>query len=176
MQFQPLRTYEYTLTPADALAYESLPRSLRGWRFYVLALWLASSGLVLALMPESWIGPEGGWLFWLVGVALLGIAGVIAVAAMTLMKHLRAYRRVPAPLAMRVEEWAEHFSIEAGGRSRSLAFGDIVGTGATATHLFIVTRGDLLILPAHLFTDRGEMRLLARRLAAHGRDPEDSED
>lgn len=176
MHLSPLRIYEYTLTPADALAYERLPRPFRGWRFYVLALWLASSGLLLALLPESWVGPEGGWRFWLIGVGLLGVAGAIALGFMALLMRWRAQRRVPAPITMRVEQWAEHFVIEAGGRSRSLAFGDIVGTGATATHLFIVTPRDLLILPAHLFKDLGEMRLLARRLNAFGRDPEEPGD
>lgn len=168
---EPLRVHEYTLTRADALAYESLPRELRGWRFLVLLIWLATAGGVLGLLPEEWIGPEGGWLFWLVGVLLLGIAAAVAIGVMTLARHFRARRRVPAPIAMRVEEWGDYLAItEAGNRVRRLPYAKVGQTILTPGHLFLVAPPDLLILPAHSFADPAEMSALARRIDAAGHD------
>jgi len=169
---QPLRVYEYTLTPADALAYETLPRPLGGWRFALLAIWLATSGAVLALLPEAWIGPEGGWLFWLVGLVLLGIAAAIAVGVMSLATHLRARRLVPAPRQMRVEEWGDHFSIASEGRTSHIAYETINVAIVGVAHLFVVAKPDVLIIPEHAFADRTEMRPLARLLNDYDRDPE----
>ena len=168
----PLRVYEYTLTPADALAYETLPRTLGGWRFALLAIWLAASGGVLAVLPEAWIGPEGGWLFWLVGIVLLGIAAAVAIGVMTLATNLRARRLVPAPRLMRVEEWGDHFSIATEGRSSAIAYEAINVAIVGAAHLFVVTKPDVLIIPEHAFADRTEMRPLARLLNDYDEDRE----
>lgn len=166
----PLRVYEYTLTPADALAYETLPRALGGWRFALLAIWLAASGGVLAVLPEAWIGPEGGWLFWLVGIVLLGIAAAIAVGVMTFATRLRARRLVPAPREMRVEEWGDHFSIATEGRTSFIAYETINVAIVGPAHLFVVAKPDVLIIPERAFTNCTEMRPLARLLNDYDED------
>lgn len=168
---EPLRVYEYTLTPADALAYETLPRALGGWRFALLAIWLASSGAVLALLPEAWIGPEGGWLFWLVGGLLLCIAAMVAVGVMTLATHRRARRLVPVARLMRVEQWGDHFSITADDRSSVIAHEAINVAIVGTAHLFVVAGPDVLIIPERAFTDPSEMRPLARGLNDYDQEP-----
>lgn len=176
MSSAPLRVYHYTLTRADALAYETLPRSLSGWRFALLAIWLAAAGGVLGLLPEELVGPEGGWLFWLVGAGLLAIAAIIAIAAMTLATQLRARRRVPAPIDMRVEEWGDHFAIEAGGAPRFIAYETINAAIVGAEHLFVVALPEVLIIPERAFDDRSEMRPLARLLNEYDHDGGDEPD
>jgi hypothetical protein len=168
---EPLRVYEYTLTPADALAYETLPRALGGWRFALLAIWLASSGAVLALLPEAWIGPEGGWLFWLVGGLLLCVAAVVAIGVMTLATHRRARRLVPVARLMRVEEWGDHFSIATEGRTSAIAYETINVAIVGTAHLFVVAGPDVLIIPERAFADPSEMRPLARLLNDYDPEP-----
>lgn len=167
---EPLHVYEYTLTPADALAYETLPRALGGWRFALLAIWLACSGGVLALLPEAWIGPEGGLMFWLVGLLLLGFAAAVAIAVMTLATRLRARRLVSAPRAMRVEDWGDHFSVTADGRTNVIAYETINVAIVGAAHLFIVAMPDVLIIPEHAFADPSDMRPLARLINDYDND------
>ena len=53
MMTQPLPTLSYSLTPADALAYELLPRELTGWRKWLLLVWLAAAGGLLACRPSG---------------------------------------------------------------------------------------------------------------------------
>jgi len=51
---QPLATYRYTLTWQDALAYERLPRSMRGIQQATLYIWLALSGVFSSPCRRSW--------------------------------------------------------------------------------------------------------------------------
>jgi hypothetical protein len=170
----PLRTYSYTLTTADALAWEARPRELAGWRAGLLIVWLgAAGGGPLAFLPADWVGPQWGLRFWLWGLGLVGIAWLIAAAAITLAAHRRARRRIPAPIAMHVEEWGDHFAVTAGSAPpRVIAHETIAKAIATPTHVFLAVPPDVVIIPASAFTDEGEMQALAALIEARGDDPE----
>lgn len=157
----PLLTLTYTLTPADALAYEALPRELRGWRKWALLLWLASMGAVLTLLPRDWVGPEGGWRFWVIGLALVGLAYGIATVVMTLASHAQARRRMPASVAVTLEQWGDRLAIDADGRRSVIAWETIAGVTLGKAHVFIDAPPAVLIVPARAFADMAAMSAFA---------------
>jgi hypothetical protein len=162
MTTEPLLTLSYTLTPADALAYETLPREMIGWRKWALLLWLAGMGGVVAFLPHEWVGPEGGWRFWVIGLALVGVAYAVATLAMTLARHARARRRVPAPVTMVVERWGDHLAIDTAGSRGFIAWETVAAVNATATHVFINAPPQVVIIPLSAFEDAQEMAAFAR--------------
>lgn len=154
---EPLLTLTFTLTTADALAYETLPRELVGWRKWLLLVWLAAAGGVTAFLPAEWIGPEWGWRFWLVALLLVGIAYGLATVVMTLATHRRARRRVPAPTVVVLEQWGDHLSASVGGRQLFIAYETIADVAIGKAHVFVTAPPEALIVPLSAFADRDEM-------------------
>ena len=154
---EPLLTLTYTLTTADALAYETLPRELLGWRKWLLLLWLAAAGGVTAFLPAEWIGPEWGWRFWLVALALVGLAYGFATMVMTLATHRRARRRIAAPTVATLEQWGDHLAQSIGDRQRFVAYETIAAVAIGKAHVFVTAPPEVLIVPLSAFADRDEM-------------------
>lgn len=150
---EPLAQLSYTLTTSDALAYEALPREIVGWRRWSFLVWLAGAGLVLALLPDEWIGPEGGLRFWLVLLVLLAIFWAVAALVMTLNTHRRARRRIPAPTAMMLRQWPDRLEITASGRTFPVPYDAIVDVTATNSHVFITAPPEVVIVPLGAFLD-----------------------
>jgi hypothetical protein len=167
----PVTTYRYTLTTADALAWEALPGELRGWRKAAFLLWLASAGAVLAWLPPSWIGDQGDWRFWAVGALLLGVNWLIATGAMTLATHHRARRRIPRPVEVEVEDRGDHLTVRRGTDLAVFTNALVAAALLTDRHLFIHAPPEVLILPLSAFPDREAAAALAHRIDAAGRDP-----
>jgi len=154
---EPLLTLTYSLTSADALAYEAQPRELVGWRKWLLLLWLAAAGGSVAFLPAEWIGPEWGWRFWLIALALVGVAYAIATIVMTLATRRRARRRVPLPTVATLEQWGDHLAMRLGERQLFVAYETIAAVTIGKAHVFITAPPDALIVPLTAFADRDEM-------------------
>lgn len=153
----PLLTLTYTLTTADALVYEALPREMVGWRKWVLLVWLAAAGGMVAFLPGEWIGPEWGWRFWLIALVLVGVAYGVATAAMTLAMRRRARRRIPAPMVVTLEQWGDHLAVSISGRQLFVAYESIADVAIAKAHIFITAPPEALIVPLTAFADRDEM-------------------
>lgn len=158
MAGEPLVTLSYTLTSADALAYETLPRELTGWRRWLFLLWMIGAGIVLALLPEDWVGPDWGWRFILIGVALVGLAWLLAAATMTLARHRAARRRLPRPQSVELRQWGDHLEVVTDGRQAVIAYETIAAVTTTATHVFINAPPAVIIVPARAFEEPAEMQ------------------
>ena len=154
---EPLLTLTYTLTTADALAYEALPRELIGWRKWLLLVWLAVAGGLVAFLPVEWIGPEWGWRFWLAALVLVGLAYGFATLVMTLATHRRARRRVPAPMVVTLQQWGDHLAVTTAERQLFVAYETIADVAIGKAHVFITAPPEALIVPLSAFTDRDEM-------------------
>ncbi len=164
MAGEPLEELTYTLTTSDALAYEELPREIVGWRKWSLLIWLAAAGLVLALLPDEWVGPEGGPRFWLGLALLIGIFWGLAVLVMTLNTRRRSRRRIPAPTAMQLKQWGDHLEITGAGRTSMVAYETIADVTATKAHVFITAPPEVIIIPAAAFPNAEDMAGFAARI------------
>ncbi len=153
----PLLTLTYTLSPADALAYESLPRELTGWRNTLFLAWLGLAGGAVAFVPETIAGPEWGWRFWLVGLALVAIAYAVARLVMRLAASRRARNRIPAAVDVTLEQWGDHLAATIGDRRLFIAYETIAAVATTSEHVFVTARPDVLIVPLRAFPDHAEM-------------------
>mgnify|MGYP001049358372 CR=1 FL=1 len=154
---EPLLQLTYTLTTADALAYEVLPREMVGWRKLLFFLWLGSVGAIIALLPPEWVGTEWGWQFWLVAIGLMGLAWLLAAAAMTVSRHLAARRRLPSPATVELKQWPDHLEIVTAGRQSFVAYETIAAVTTTPTHVFVTAPPQVVILPASAFASAAEM-------------------
>jgi hypothetical protein len=154
---EPILTLTYTLTTADALAYEALPREMVGWRKWLLLVWLAVAGGLVAFLPAEWVGPEWGWRFWLAALVLVGIAYALATGAMTLATRRRARKRIPAPTVATLEQWGDHLAVTVGGRQLFVAYETIADVAIGKSHVFITAPPEALIVPLSAFADRDEM-------------------
>lgn len=147
----------YTLTTADALAYEKLPREMIGWRKWALLVWLGGMGGLVAFLPREWIGPEGGWLFWVAGLALVGLGWLLAAALMTLNTYRRARRRIQAPQTVTLEQWGDHLAIDTDGRRSFIAYETIAAVTIGPADVFIDAPPSVLIVPLRAFPDAAAM-------------------
>lgn len=154
---EPLLTLTYTLTTADALAYEALPREMVGWRKWLLLVWLAAAGGMVAFLPAEWIGPEWGWRFWLIALLLVGIAYAIATVVMTLATRRRARRRIPAPAVVTLEQWGDHLALTIGERQQFVAYETLADVAIGKAHVFVTAPPQVLIVPLTAFADRDEL-------------------
>lgn len=154
---EPILTLTYTLTTADALTYEALPREMVGWRKWLLLVWLAVAGGSVAFLPAEWVGPEWGWRFWLIALALVGLAYAIATFVMTLATHRRARRRTPAPMVATLEQWGDHLALTIGERQLFIAYETIADVAIGKAHVFITAPPEALIVPLAAFSDRAGM-------------------
>jgi hypothetical protein len=156
-----MRVADYRLDWRDALAWESLPHEMRGWRKGVMLLWLAGAGIALAALPEAVAGAEGSVQYYAMLVGLLTVQYGIATAALTGARYLRARRRFAQPVQVRLEFWGDHLV-----ESRSDLAGPQVIVPeycgvfiATPSHMFVpYLRDQVLIVPVSAFTSADDLR------------------
>lgn len=152
------------LTRADALAYEMLPREIGGWRLILLFVWIGFGGMVVAMLPEDWVGEEGGWRFWLFiaasSVAQYGSAMVV----MYMFRYWRAVRRLGHPIAVEMLDHIDQLEWREGGVPFFVAPETISAIIAAPAHAFVCVGRRVLILPARAFGSRREMTMFAEEL------------
>lgn len=163
----PLR---YTLTAADALAYERLPRSLTGMQRATLYLWLVLAGILLVALPPELVGTISSPRFWLTGAAFLIVQWFVYIGLRAWWQRARAQARYPAPVEVAVEPFDDHLLLTEGGRTRSIPFEEIGMMLPAASHLFMAVGRDLVIIPLTAFGDQAGMDELVGRIDAYARD------
>ncbi|MCX5580247.1 hypothetical protein [Kaistia terrae] len=161
---QPFSRYSFMLTRADALAYETLSREIIGWRRILLFVWIGLGGMVVAFLPENWVGDEGGWRFWALFLTSIAIQYGLAVVAMTASAYYRAARRLPNPVAVTMLDQVDHLEWQEQGVNSLVASETIGPVIETLTHLFVCVGDRVLILPLHAFGSRSEMAAFANEL------------
>jgi len=154
---QPLLTLSYALTPADALAYESLPREMIGWRKWALLIWLGASGGSVAFLPPDWVGPEWSWRFWLAALVLIAGGYGLAAAAVNPSARWRARRRAPPPAFAGVRPWGDHLAVDRDGHKSFAAYETIAAVTITDAYVFIDVPPEVILVPIRAFADRAEM-------------------
>ena len=161
---RPLHVLSFTLTRADALAFETLPREIQGWRLALLIVWIGLAGAAVSLLPPDWVSEENGWLFWawMAGLGLIQYG--LAVFAMTLLAHRRAALRLPGPAAVELHDHVDHLEWRENGRPSYVAPETIAQVITTPRHLFVRVEGQALIVPVRAFEDADEMMAYAAAL------------
>jgi hypothetical protein len=162
----PLLTTTFTLTRADALAWERQARRPSLARTTLFLLWLALGIAIAWLLPDAWAGTPTTPAFWALAAVLISILYVLAMIAFTIGDMRRARRRIRRPHDLTIEEYPDHLAVTGTGIPRTLRFAEAGGPIVTRTHLFIGQGDDLVILPRRAFPEEESFEALAARLTA----------
>lgn len=165
MADEPLRTTTFTLTRADALAYEQASSRLSPLGVMALLLWLGFCGSLAWLIPDDWAGSRLGWTFPVLISILITIGYVLVLIVYSFRQWVGAGRRLRRPLEVTLTEWPERLEIIGAGLPRELPFADIRESILVRTHLFLVGDNGVLILPRRAFAEEGVIEGLAGRIA-----------
>ncbi len=134
---EPVRTTTYTLTSADALAYEQAAARMTPLVTVAFVVWLGLCGSVALLIPADWAGARLSWSFGLVVAILLAIGTTLALLAQALRQWQAARRRFRRPQEVTLVEWPAHLEVIGAGLPRALAFPAVRAAVLTRTQLFI---------------------------------------
>jgi hypothetical protein len=165
MPDEPLRTTTFTLTRADALAYEQAASRLTPLGTMALVLWLGLCGSAAWLIPADWAGSRFGWSFSILVSVLIAIGYVLILLVMAFRQWWRAGRRLRRPLEITLTEHRDKLDIIGAGLPRELPLPDIRESILARTHLFLISDNDVLIIPRHAFHEEGAVEALADRIA-----------
>jgi hypothetical protein len=169
MADEPLRTTTFTLSRADALAYEQASWRLNPLGTMALLLWLGLCGSAAWLLPPDLAGSHLGWSFSILVSVLIAIGCVLVLLGLSLRQWWRAGRRIRRPQEITLTEHREKLEIIGGGMPRQLPLLEIRESILGRTHLFLVSDNDVLIIPRNAFPEEGAVEALADRIA--GRPP-----
>jgi len=165
MADEPLRTTTYTLTRADALAYEQASSRLNPLATMALVLWLALCGSAAWLIPPDWAGSHFSWSFSILASVLIAIGYVLVLLVMSFRQWWRAGQRLKRPQEITLSEYREKLDIIAGGLPRELPLLEIRESILARSHLFLVSDNGVLIIPRNAFQEDGVVEALADRIA-----------
>jgi hypothetical protein len=165
MADEPLRTTTYTLTRADALAYEQASSRLNPLGTMALVLWLGLCGSAAWLIPGDWAGSHLGWSFSILVSVLIAIGYVLVLLGMSFRQWWRAGRRVKRPQDITLTEWTDRLEIIGTGLPPQLSFQSIRESILVPTHLFLISDDGVLIVPRTAFAEEGVVEALAARIA-----------
>ncbi len=166
MPDEPLRTTTFTLTRADALAYEQAAGRLTPLGTLALLCWLGLWGAAALLLPDDWAGPRLGWAFSVLVSVLVAIAYVLALLLIAIRQWWRARARLKRPVEVTLSEWPDKLDLVSVGMPREVAFGDIRRSVLTRTHLFLDADDGVIMLPRRAFKEEGAIEDLSRRIDA----------
>ena len=164
MPAEPLRTTTYTLTSADALAWEQASARLTPAEAVGLVIWLALCGSLALLLPPDWAGAHLSWSFGLVVAILISIGATLALLVQALGQWRAARRRVRRPQEVTLVEWPAHLDIVGAGLPRALVFPAIRAAILTRTHLFLKSDSDVVIIPRRAFPEEDAVEELSQRV------------
>jgi hypothetical protein len=159
---EPLRITTFTLSRADALAYERrIAAPLAQHDAVALVGWFSLWGAVPFMLPEDWTGPHLGWIFGLLVAICVALGGLLVLLAIAIRQLRAAHRRLPRAIEVTLTMWPDRLSMITSGVPRELPHADIRRLVPTRTHLFAVHDDDILMLPRSAFTDEGALEALA---------------
>lgn len=164
MPAEPLRTTTYTLTSADALAWEQASARLTPLAATAFIVWLALCGRLALLLPPDWAGAHLSWSFGLVVAILISIGATLALLLQATGQWRAARRRVRRPQEVTLVEWPAHLDIIGAGLPRALVFPAIRATVLTRTHLFLKSDSDVVIIPRRAFPEEDAVEELSQRV------------
>jgi len=171
MADEPLHTATYMLTGADALAYEQATARYGAPAVAGLVLWLGLWAAAAWLLPSDWSGIAFGWGFSILVSILIAIGFVLALIGESIVQWLRARARIGAPVEVTLGEWPDRLELSVGNAPRTLLFADIREAVLTGAYLFVVSDGDVLIVPRRALPEEGALDALARRIAGMDKPP-----
>ena len=164
MADEPLHTTTFTLTRADALAYEQAAGRMTPLGVLALLLWLGLWGAGALLVPIEWAGPRFGVTSSLLVTIVVAIAYVLVLLLIAIRQWLAARRRLKRPMELTLSEWPARLTTIGAGMPRDIGFAEIRRAILTRTHLFLDTDEDVLILPRRAFPEEGTIEDLHRRI------------
>jgi hypothetical protein len=165
MPDEPLRTTTYTLTRADALAYEQASSRLTPLGTAALVLWLLLCGSTAWLIPPDWAGSHLGWSFSILVSVLIAVGYVLVLIGISFRQWWRAGIRLKRPQEVTVTEWPDRLDIIGMSLPPTLRFQEIRESILVRTHLFVVSDNGVLIVPLTAFEEEGIVEALAARIA-----------
>ncbi len=165
MATEPLRTTTFTLTRADALAYEQAAARPTPLGVLALVLWLGLCAGLAFLVPPDWAGARLGWGFSILVSLAVAIGYVLVLLGVALRQWARAGRRLRRPAELTVGEWPDRLDLLGGGPPRALKLGEVREAILTRSHLFLVADEEVVILPRRAFAEAGALDGLAARIA-----------
>jgi hypothetical protein len=165
MADEPLRTTTFTLTRADALAYEQTASRLNPLATMALVLWLGLCGSAAWLIPPDWAGSHFSWSFSILASVLIAIGYVLVLLVMSFRQWWRAGQRLKRPQEITLSEYREKLDIIGGGLPRELPLLEIRESILARSHLFLVSDNGVLIIPRNAFQEEGVVEALADRIA-----------
>ena len=164
MPDEPLHTTTFTLTRADALAYEQAASRLTPLGVIALICWLGLWGAGALFIPPDWAGARLSLTSSLLVSVFVAMAYVLALLLIAFRQWLRARRRFRRPIEVTVSEWPDRLDLVGTGRLAPVGFADIRRSILSRTHLFLDTDEDVVILPRRAFPEEGTIEDLARRI------------
>ncbi|HZY68843.1 MAG TPA: hypothetical protein VFE52_09655 [Devosia sp.] len=171
MDDEPLRTTTFTLTRADALAYEQAASRLAPLGTMALVLWLGLCGSAAWLLPADWSGPHLGWSFSILVSICIAIGYVLVLLVMAFRQWWRAAKRIGRPQEVTVTEWPDRLELRGQGLPPELHLRDIRESILDRAHLFLVSDDAVLIVPRDAFAEEGVVEALADRIAGRPAPP-----
>ena len=140
---------------------------MTGWRKWAYILWFASAGVLLAVLPVSWVGAQGDQKHWIAFALTFGVQLVLLLGFLAVKRQWDARRLVPANRPAWVQDRGDHLSGVGPDGTRLDLPPEMIGQIIeTPSHLFFTTRGSVLIVPAAVFRRPSDKHALATRWLA----------
>jgi hypothetical protein len=162
---EPLRTTTFSLTRADALAYEQAAFRLNPLGTMALVLWLGLCGSAAWLIPADWAGARLGWSFSILVSILVAVGYVLVLIGISFRQWWRAGQRLKRPQEITVTEYPARLEIIGTGMPAELRFTEIRESILARTHLFLISDNGIVIIPRNVFAEEGVVEALAARIA-----------
>lgn len=161
---EPLHTTTFTLTRADALAYEQAAGRLTPLGVLALLCWLGLFGALAMFIPPDWAGPRLSLTANVLISIFVATGYVMALLVLAVRQWLAARRRLRRPVEITVGEWPDRLDIASLGLPRTLPFAEVRRVILTRTHLLLETDAEPLIIPRRAFPEEGSIEALAGRI------------
>lgn len=153
----PIRKFAYEVTRADALAFTMLRHELSWWDKLRLLVLIGVAGLLAGLVPHE-IGPV--W-WWTSVAAILGVAGIAAIAWTNLDVRRKA-ASLPVPAGrVTLQQWDDHISEHHAAGVRKVDYDRISHAVLTQGHVFIRAEAVPIIVPRRAFETMEDMQAFA---------------
>ncbi len=162
---EPLRTTTFTLSRADALAFEQASARSSPLGVMALLLWLGACASLAFIIPADYAGVRLGWGFSILASVLIAIGYTLVLVGIAIRQWLAAGRRIRRPMEVTLTEWPDRLDVVATGMPRELRLADIRESILGRAHLFLVSDDGVLILPRAAFSEEGAIETLAARIA-----------
>jgi len=159
MSAEPLFRAQFTLTRADALAWEMRLRDLSGRERLILFSLTALGGMTYGAteqrLPVWFLLLHPIVQFALIALAAYGLWRM----SLRTAAHVRAARRTPA--LCRFEDWGDHFTYAEGAVTHRIAPEMLLAVTATNRHIRLTTADLAVLLPLSAFPDATTARATA---------------